>query len=99
MYAENLASRQPIGYGGANSNNCVISCFALSYTIWPTKRDRDVTIVRLLLDKNLVIHKAPHKQFIAHYSLNRTEGGNKTDDDKEKGGSILIPQFPAYEFA
>src|SRR5215510_12588761 len=75
MHAENLASRQPIGYGGAHSNNSVLSCFALSNTIWPTKRDREVTIIRLLLNKNLVIHKAPHKQFIAHHGSNRTGEG------------------------
>src|SRR6266545_1936602 len=84
MYAENLASRQPIGYGGADLNNSVLFCFALSYTIRPTNRDRDVTIVRLLLNKNLVIHNSPRIQFTAHHRSNRTSG-NKPGIEKEKG--------------
>src|SRR5262247_556189 len=84
MDTENLASRQPVGDGGANLNNSILPCFTFSYTIRPTKRDRDVTIVRLLLNKNLVIHKAPRIQFTAHHRSNRTSG-NQPGVEKEKG--------------
>src|SRR5262245_18842603 len=96
MYAENLTSRQPVGDGGAHSNNSVLSCFALSYTIWPTKRDRDVTIVRLLLNKNLVIHNSPRIQFTAHHRSNRTSE-NQPDGEEEKGDRKSIPQISIHK--
>lgn len=63
LHAKHFATRQTFGHGCLRFADRFILCFACAYAIGPTKRPRDVTIIRLLLNKDLVIHFTPPWNF------------------------------------